>query len=460
MRWTGARVAVAGVCALLVGAAGVGTGAYLAGRDPSGSLAAPTGTPSATPAALTAPGPVLPEPSSGPALSPAGVARALAGPLGDVRLGGRVSATVLDAGTGEVLLDRGGSTPVIPASTAKLATSAAVLSVTDPDQRLTTRVVAGAEPGEVVLVGGGDVTLSAAPVGRPSAYAGAARVATLGTDARRAGAAAVTRVVVDSSLFTGPALAPGWDPVDIDGGYIAPIVATMVDAGRQDGVRARSAAPDLAAGRALAAALGAPAASVVRGTAPPAARTLAEVHSQPIPRLVEQMLLESDNVLAEALARQVALVEGWPASFAGAASATSAVLARLGVPPVSRLVDGSGLSLQDRVTPALLAALLWAAAQPDHPNLHALVPGLPVSGYLGTLDDRFRTGAAAPAAGQVRAKTGTLIGVSALAGLVRGADGRLLVFAVVADRVPAGGTLAAEEALDVLAATLAGCGCR
>src|SRR6185369_3360040 len=163
---------------------------------------------------------------------------------------------------------------------------------------------------------------------------------------------------------------------------------------------------------------------------------------------------------AEVLSRQVAIAEGRPASFTGAAAATRAVLARLGLPAAGdRLVDGSGLSLQDRVTPALLAGLLRVASGPADPRLHALVPALPVSGYLGTLDDRYRTGPAALAAGEVRAKTGTLDGVSSLAGLVRGADGRLLVFAVVADRVPAGGTLPAEAAMDEVAAALTTCGC-
>jgi serine-type D-Ala-D-Ala carboxypeptidase/endopeptidase (penicillin-binding protein 4) len=460
VRWTGVRVAIAGGSALAIGAAGVVGGVVLAGRGDGIDRAAPAVTASPTPSPLVTPSPVLAAPPTGLPQTAAGVARVLVRPLADGRLGARVSATVLDAETGQVLLDRGAATPVTPASTAKLATSVALLSVADPDQRLTTRVVAGARPGDVVLVGGGDATLSAASAGRPTVYEGAARITTLAALAKRAGAGTVRRVVVDSTLFTGPAMGPGWNPADVGGGYITPITATMVDAGRQDGLRARSGAPDLEAGRALAAAFGVPKVPVIRGRAPAGAATLAEVESQPVPRLVEQMLLASDNVLAEALARQVAIAEGQPASFAGAAAATRDVLARLGMPAGDRLLDGSGLSAQDRVTPALLAGLLRAAADADQPSLHALVPGLPVSGYLGTLDERYRTGPAAVAAGQVRAKTGTLDGVSSLAGLVRGKDRRLLVFAVVADRVPAGGTLAAEAALDEVAAALTTCGCR
>ena len=460
MRWTGARLAIAGGSALAIGAAAVIGGVVVAGSGGAADQgAAPTATASPSPSPLATPTPVLAAPPTGPPQTATGVARKLAGPLADRRLGSRVSATVVDAETGQVLLDRGAAEPVTPASTAKLATSVALLSVTEPDQRLTTRLVAGSRPGDVVLVGGGDPTLSAAPAGKPTAYEGAARVSTLAALAKQAGLGPVSRVVVDSSLFSGPTMAPTWNPADVRGGYIAPITAAMVDAGRQDGLRARSTTPDLAAGRALAVALGVPKAAVVRGRAPVGATALAAVGSQPIPRLVEQMLLASDNVLAEALARQVAIAEGRPASFAGAVDSTREVLARLGMPAGDRLLDGSGLSAQDRVTPALLAALLRAAADPDQPGLHALVPGLPVSGYLGTLDDRYRTGPAAVAAGEVRAKTGTLDGVSSLAGLVRGADGRLLVFAVVADRVPAGGTLPAEAAMDEVAAALTTCGC-
>jgi D-alanyl-D-alanine carboxypeptidase/D-alanyl-D-alanine-endopeptidase (penicillin-binding protein 4) len=93
----------------------------------------------------------------------------------------------------------------------------------------------------------------------------------------------------------------------------------------------------------------------------------------------------------------------------------------------------------------------------DRPSLHPVLAGLPVAGWSGTLVDRYLAGRDRSGAGVVRAKTGTLTGVSALAGLVHDADGRLLVFAFDADRVRS--TDAADAALDGLAAGLARCGC-
>jgi len=390
------------------------------------------------------------------------VAKALVAVLADPRLGGRVSATVVDAGSGAVLLDRGAARPASPASTAKLATAAAVLAVMRSDDRIVTRLLAGARPGEVVLVGGGDPTLSAAPAGAATTYEGAARLADLAAAARRAGVRAVTRVVVDGSRYAGSPVASGWDPVDLGSSFAAPITAVAVDGGRPSArAVARSTAPDLAAGRALAGLLGAPAAAVVRGRAGPGAAVLGEVRSAPVTRIVEQMLLVSDNVLAEALARQVAIAERLPASFAGAAEAVRRVLGRLGVPVAGdRLVDGSGLSTADRIAPAVLAAVLLMAVSADHPELHGLIPGLPVGGYDGTLDNRYRSGPPRLAAGAVRAKTGSLNGVSSLAGVVVDADGRLLVFAFLADRVPPGGITVAEDILDAAATALVRCGCR
>lgn len=411
--------------------------------------------------ALTAPTPVLAgltPPVAGQSLSPAAVAQALASPLADRRLGPRVSAQVVDLVSGIVLADRDGGRLATPASVTKVTTAAAVLASYPADHRFSTAVLAGAHAGEVVLVGGGDFTLSAAAAGKPTEYAGAARLADLAAAVHRAGIK-VNTVVVDGSLFTGPRFGPGWDPRDIASGFITPITALMTDAGRLPGQLGRATQPDLAAGAQFAAAVGAPAARVVRGSAPAGARLLGQVWSAPLDRILEQTLLASDNVLAEMLARQVALAVGQPASFAGAAQAVRSVLGRLGVDVSGdELVDGSGLSPQDRLTPRLLVELLRVAASADHPQLHPLFAALPVAGYDGTLDDRYRSGATTIAAGEVRAKTGTLTGVSTLAGLVQTRDGRVLVFAFMADRVP--GVRAAEAALDVAASTLARCGCR
>jgi D-alanyl-D-alanine carboxypeptidase/D-alanyl-D-alanine-endopeptidase (penicillin-binding protein 4) len=181
------------------------------------------------------------------------------------------------------------------------------------------------------------------------------------------------------------------------------------------------------------------------------------VRSAPIARLVEQALSMSDNLLAEALARQVALARDLPASFEGAAQAVTDTLAEAGIDITGvTLSDASGLSREDQVPARVLTALVSGAADGSLDGASALLSGLPVAGYDGTLFDRGDAGAAP---GTVRAKTGTLLGVHALAGTVVTADGRLLAFAVVAD-ASNGGDDAAESALDDVAAALAGCGCR
>jgi D-alanyl-D-alanine carboxypeptidase/D-alanyl-D-alanine-endopeptidase (penicillin-binding protein 4) len=173
-------------------------------------------------------------------------------------------------------------------------------------------------------------------------------------------------------------------------------------------------------------------------------------------RILEEMLRTSDNTVAELMARQVALARNQPASFAGAGTAMLAELGDLGLPTAGvRTADGSGLSFDDRLTAQALTGMLVLAARPEQQNLHALFTGLPVAGYSGTLANRYRTPNANPAGGDLRAKTGTLPGVNALAGYVVDAKGRLLAFAVLADRVTAG-IIPAEVALDRVGTALAG----
>jgi D-alanyl-D-alanine carboxypeptidase/D-alanyl-D-alanine-endopeptidase (penicillin-binding protein 4) len=85
-----------------------------------------------------------------------------------------------------------------------------------------------------------------------------------------------------------------------------------------------------------------------------------------------------------------------------------------------------------------------------------VVTGLPVAAYDGSLEERFDT---STGRGWVRAKTGTLTGTSALAGVVTDARGRALVFAFISNHIPLAGTLDARAALDRLAADLAACRC-
>ncbi|MBW3648446.1 MAG: D-alanyl-D-alanine carboxypeptidase/D-alanyl-D-alanine-endopeptidase [Actinobacteria bacterium] len=454
---TSKRGAVLAVLTALTLGSGV-TAAVTLDSGPPPVTAAPEPSPTGPPvrsALLPAPAATSPVPTA------AGLGTAVGAVLTDPALAGRLSVSIVDASTGEPLLERTARTPVIPASTAKIATAVAALTALPADQRLTTQVVAGAVPGEVVLVGGGDPTLAGAAAQPESPEL--ARLPELAAQVRSAmGATVVTRVLVDESLYSGERIGPGWKPGYLTEGSVAAVGPLMVDGGRvRPGMSRRHGDPALAAGKDLATLVSPGAAvTVERGVAPLGAAQLGAVTSPPVPQLVERMLSRSDNNLAEALARQVAIARGQPASFAGAAVALGQVLAEVGVDGVS-LADGSGLSRLNQIQPAALSRLLARAASGTEPRLAPVLSGLPVGGFDGTLADRYRVGkGAGPGAGAVRAKTGTLEGVIALAGLVQTADGRLLAFDLTADGVPPGALGGAEKALDRLAGSLAACGCR
>jgi D-alanyl-D-alanine carboxypeptidase/D-alanyl-D-alanine-endopeptidase (penicillin-binding protein 4) len=453
--YTAARVAL-----VVVLAAGAGVGAYAgthAIRAASDHSAAKTQPP--TPAAnsdVTVPPSARSTPPAAPLPVAARVRAALASLVSAPALGDRLRARVVDVATGTVLYDRGGAAPTTPASTAKVLTAAAVLSVRRTTDRITTRVVAGAG-GAIVLVGGGDPTLTGAAPRKPSRYQDAARISELAAQLRAADVRP-TSIVVDDSLFSGPTVSPAWAEEDVPSDYASAITAVLADGGRAAPDDAdRSAHPDLAAGRALATALGRPKLPVSQGHAPAGGQVLATTASAPIGTLVEQMLQTSDNVIAECLARQVALAEHLPASFVGSARAVRTVLTRLGVDPGAGMVDGSGLAASDRLSAATLAEVMRLAAGGPRPGLRAVVVALPVAAWSGTLVDRYLSGATRSAAGVVRAKTGTLTGVSTLAGTVHDRSGRLLAFAFLADRADVAED--AEPALDALAARLVACGC-
>jgi D-alanyl-D-alanine carboxypeptidase/D-alanyl-D-alanine-endopeptidase (penicillin-binding protein 4) len=404
---------------------------------------------------------VVPVSGSAPVPTAAGLTVALAVPVADPNLG-NVTGRVTDAQTGEQLWQHRDDVPLLPASTNKTLTTAAALLVLNRDERITTTVVAAdqtRQPGVVVLVGGGDPILSAAPAGQETWYRGAARISDLADQVRKSGIT-TTAVQVDDSLYSGIDFAPGWDPADIDGGDIAPMQSVMIDAGRIQPTTvdsARSRTPALDAGRALASALGVDPAKVTMAPGPPTGRQLAAVQGAPLIERLRQMMNASDNVMAEAIAREVARATGRPMSFTGAVEAITDKLSGAGVDMTgATLFDSSGLSILDRLTAKSLDGVVQAAAGPDHPAVRPLLDLLPIAGGSGTLSDRFLGGdSKTSSAGWLRAKTGSLTAVNSLAGVVTDASGRVLTFAFISnDAGPMG-----RVALDALAGVLRTCGC-
>ncbi|MDX6358837.1 MAG: hypothetical protein QOH37_1891 [Nocardioidaceae bacterium] len=396
-----------------------------------------------------------PAPAGQPAAS--AVRRVLAGPLADPALA-KIRAVVAPL-AGPALLTQG-SGPAMPASTLKLVTATAALHVLGPDHTFATRVVRQGR--SVTLVGGGDPFLSdrAAKVGTPSD-------ASLQVLARRTAdrlkAAGLTRVDVgyDASLFSGPDLSPHWPAGYLTDQVVSRITALWADEGVAADKSRRVDDPAATAAADFASYLDADGVRVAGSprdrAAPRGAQELARVTSVPLSDIVERVLETSDNEGAEVLARQVGLAVSGRGSFTAGVAGVRKTLGDLGIAlHGARWYDGSGLSRDDRLDPRTLVAVLQLAASGDHPELRPVLTGLPVASFTGSLQDRFEQ---TRGGGWVRAKTGTLRGTSALAGLATDARGRLLVFAFVSNHVPDLGTLDAEAALDRLASALADCRC-
>ncbi|MEV0901210.1 D-alanyl-D-alanine carboxypeptidase/D-alanyl-D-alanine-endopeptidase [Actinoplanes sp. NPDC049802] len=471
------------VLTLLAGAAAVGlvvrpgpVDEWL-GAEPAATPTTAAATPEPTPTPV-----LMAAESDGAAPDPVAVKAALDPLVNAAALGSTVHVQVVDAATGTLLYERNADKMTTPASTTKVLTAATVLAARGPAHRLETRVVAGDEPGEVVIIGGGDATLAVEKDDK-DLFPGAARLDDLAAQVKKAlGGTKPTRVLVDTSLFTGPETAVGWDTGDISAGQVARIQSLMTNAGRVEPVHneyggdPRHSDPALATGKLFAKMIGVPTSAVAKGEAPESAAVdpspsagaaatvapgdeLGKVESPPMVQIVDWMLQQSDNVLAEVLGRQVALAAGGEPSFKGAATAMKDRLTELGLPAeLAVLNDASGLSNRNAIAPELLVKTLALAAGDDQPALSNIFNGLPVAGWSGTLETRFATPRANETAqGIVRAKTGSLSGVNTLAGVLVTRERQVLVFAIMAK----GGAnaITARAALDKVAARLVACGC-
>ncbi len=406
---------------------------------------------------------------------------------------GKAGIDIRDAATGEVLYTKDAGADRTPASVTKVLTSAAALGALGADHTFTTSARLDSTEGTsaaLALVGGGDVMLGKGE-SKPGAVNGRAGLGTLAEDTahelKKRGVDTV-EVYADVSRYTGPRFSKDWDRDDIGYGFITNMDPLMVSMGSKTGEYKAPRTPEPArdALRDFADALTDKGLKVdIRNpdvqTEPPAEQAaplhadgtgddgkdknddgagtqqgpavIAEVQSAPVSSVVRHALQHSDNIVSEALGREVALARGAEGSVSSAAAEVLQQLKDMNVDTGSiRLHDTSGLSYKNRISPHDLTGIVVAAAQSDD-SLSQLIPGMPVGGLNGTLIYRYAEGGAA---GKVSAKTGTLATVASLSGTVLTADGRLLAFSMMTE----GGVGSARQAIDEAVTGLSKCGCR
>ncbi len=423
---------------LLVGLPGPAVGAGARAMAGSGSASAVAAHhPSAVPAATRS--------MVSTAVANTRISRVLASRTTSPILGSRFTMTVWDTAAARYVYRKRATASLRGASTTKILTSVGVLANLGPDHRFATTVRAGSTSGEIVLVGGGDPLLTSA------------NLRMLARSTAGALPAGAVTVRADDSLFSSEGAARGWAS-----GWV-PSQVRPVGAFARDDRAIRDATAD--AGTYFASALralGVRATYAGEALAEPGADTLATFSGHSVGEAVRHALMVSDNDTAEMLFRHIAVARGLPATWAGARKAQAATLAELRIPLDGvRIIDGSGLSLDGRLTAYALTSALNRALSPDHPELARLRQWLPVAGRTGTLrasNKRFTTWPSRCAAGQIQAKTGTVADAIALAGYASGADGRTKIFvSIVNGRPTRYSRLTTRRAVDKAASSVTGC---
>ena len=407
--------------------------------------------------------------------------------VSDKRIGSNFGFQVVDTETVQTIYARQSETPLRPASNMKIVTALNALTVLGPSSRMTTDTVVP-ERGVVILRGGGDTTLGADELSRlatstarylraqdllpaqvqPPAYTPKTCV----VDGKQRKSTAkrpcpqvtppltrpAVKVYVDDSLYGRPKSGPGWWS-----SYQPSVVRPVRPLGRIGVYQSDSA---VEAGAVFASALraaGVKARISGHQDAADGAQAAASVQGDTVAAQVKYMLQVSENNIAEMLFRQVAVERGRKGTFKGGRLAARDTLRELGLDTTGlKLMDGSGVSRDDRLTTSFLTSALQLALNTDkYPQFSGFLSSLPVGGRTGTLSAsaaRYTTWPSRCAAGQVFAKTGSLYDTIGLSGYVRGADGVLKAFsALVNDRPQRYSQLATRQAVDGLIATVNGC---
>ncbi len=443
---------VALVVLLVVGV----VGAYRAGRDAPSSSASPLPVVPATP--------VLSLRRIGPLLSTR-LADARLRPALDQFVASAPAATCLSVQVGHRdVYAHNPQLAVGPASTQKLITASVLLDQLGLDATLRTRLVAQAAPGpdgvvagDVWFVGAGDPLLSTQayadhfydqPQVRTSLEALADALVAKGVKQIDG------RLLGDESKLDALRTVPSWSPRFTQQNQLGPLSALTVNDNvvdwptkqvplTPDGVGVPD--PPTNAANVLADLLrqrGVQIGGTGAGTAPAGAVELAGIDSPPMKDLVLEMLRESDNQSAETLVKVLGLQKGGAGSTAAGVAVIKAVAPKIGLSTDGLApVDGSGLDDTNRETCPILVDTLTET--PESGVLRLL---LATAGQTGTLTTRFR---GTPFAGRLRAKTGSLNDVSALAGVLPTTGGADVSFAFV-ENGPSASTALQDQLLQVL----------
>jgi D-alanyl-D-alanine carboxypeptidase/D-alanyl-D-alanine-endopeptidase (penicillin-binding protein 4) len=352
------------------------------------------------------------------------------------------AAVAVDLTTGKPLFMRNSDLSLAPASNEKLPVTFAALRELGTSYRFRTEVLGRGQQigatwqGDIFLKGFGDPTLTSGGINRLAAQIGALGITQISG-----------RVLGDESWFDARRTAPGWKP-DFYISESPPLSALVVDRAVYDNHVALR--PALAAAGQLRRALrrhGIASGSVGLGRAPTGSTALAQVESAPLPAILQEMDRESDNFTAELMLKELGAEIGKNGTTATGAAVVRSTLAAYGVPLAGvRIVDGSGLSLDDRLTAQALASILVSAWR--DPGLHhPFWAALSVAGVNGTLQHRMEL---RPARGAVHATTGTTDEASALSGYA----GSRYAFSVLQNGEPIA-TSPAQRAQDRFASALA-----
>ncbi len=362
----------------------------------------------------------------------------------------RAARLALPAQSGEVAMNADGTTlwkhrpsaALMPASTMKIITATVALNLLGPSWKPVTSVDFDTATGTLTLVGGGDPALTSTQIDTLAATT----VETL-----TAMGLTPTRLTIDDSLFPAPSRQPGvyasQQPVEE-----RPIRALVVD-------QRKVADTGLDAGKIFRRALAANGVLIpFAGRAVSTGTRISAISGYTLKSTLHEMLLYSVNDIAEMTFRLSSIAAGNGATWADARANALAQLTQLGVPTQGlHLVDGAGLSRNNRMTPLAVADTLRVAAL--HPRTQVLRSLLPKAGVNGTLKLRYTTAPSKCVRGSLTAKTGTLHDVIALAGYAPAKFGVTRPFAIIINGVRNSEPVHVKTrlAIDGLAASFAGC---